>query len=75
MARGFESKSVSDQQEEKVRNLERENRMAEAHGSPKRRSLELARVDLLRRIETAPDAHKPRLKEALKALDDQIRQA
>jgi hypothetical protein len=71
MARGFDSKAVSDQQEE-------DQRRREAQGtqkpliSPRRRQLELARVDLLRRLEAAPEPHKERLQQALAALDEEL---
>jgi hypothetical protein len=75
MARGFDSKSVSDQQEEKERERERKERPAAAPVSARRRNLELARVDLLRRLEGAPDSYREALKAALAALEDQIREA
>ena len=71
MARGFDSKSVADQQDELERR--RENRPAVTVGmSPRRRTLHLARTDLLRRLEAAPEAHKASLQAALAALDDLI---
>jgi hypothetical protein len=68
MARGFESKSVADQQEQ-----------AAAPGKvqepvPTRlRRLELSRADVQRRLETATaDAHKEMLRRALEAVDEEI---
>jgi hypothetical protein len=75
MARGFESKSVADQQEESQRERpEREG--AEARDSArlaKRRTLELARADVLKKLETVTaDAHKEMLKRALAAVDKDL---
>jgi len=74
MARGFDSKSVADQQEEKERARDRE-RPAEDAPSPRRRSLELARADLLRRMAAAPESGKDALRAALADLDKMIRRA
>jgi hypothetical protein len=71
MARGFESKSVSDQQEELLRKGDRDPRIDRP--SPHRRCLELARADLLRRIAHAPPRHQDNLRLALAALEEQIR--
>jgi len=74
MARGFESKSVADQQES-----------ASAPASPrddvgpdpaliaKKRRLELSRADVMRRLALArAEAHRQMLERALRALDDEI---
>jgi hypothetical protein len=71
MARGFESKSVADQQEsrEQERDRDREEQ-AEAALATRRRRLELARVDVVRRIEQArAEPHRVMLRKALAALD------
>ena len=73
MARGFDSKSVSDQQEELQRRREGAPGGQKPIVSARRRQLELARVDLLRRLEAAPEAHKETLRQALTALDEQLR--
>ena len=70
MARGFESKSVSDQQEA----LDTPVRGTSPDVNPvvlvKRRRLELARVDVLRQLEaTRAEGHREMLKLALAALD------
>lgn len=75
MARGFESKSVADQQ------AEAENRRgrkaapgADASVAPQRRGLELARADALHRIEQATDErYRAMLEKAVADLDAQIR--
>lgn len=72
MARGFDSKSVSDQQEEAQRRREK----VPDGGGPvpaRRRTLELARADVLRRLAAAPAAHRPPLEAALAALEEQLR--
>ena len=72
MARGFDSKSVSEQQEEAER---RRNADAQQKTivSAKRRQLELARIDLVRRMETAPERYRESLQRALEALDEQLK--
>jgi hypothetical protein len=64
MARGFESKSVADQQESAF-----EQRIhATTNPEPARRKLELARADVQHRLDAASD---PRLKDMLtRALKD-----
>jgi hypothetical protein len=74
MARGFDSKSVADQQEELERKGDRKPK-AEVVVSQKRRTLELARIDLVRRLDGAPDSYRVSLTAALDALDDLIREA
>jgi hypothetical protein len=70
MARGFESKSVSERQDELER--ERDRAPGAERPSPRRRSLELARVDLQRRLERAPEPHREPLRLALKAIEDEL---
>ena len=77
MARGFESKSVADQQEAAER--EPRPRQVPAGSAPaalaRRHRLELARVDLLRRIESAHSRpHLEMLRRALVALDQELSQ-
>jgi hypothetical protein len=74
MARGFDSKSVTDQQEDVEQ--ARERRAAkDAATSPQRRKLELARTDLLRRMDSAPESWRAELRATLDALDDLIQKA
>ena len=69
MARGFDSKSVADQQEAA------QNRRAprtEPPVSPRRRSLELARADLLKRLQTASGPYEQMLRRSLTAVEDEL---
>jgi len=75
MARGFDSKSVTDQQEEHQRVHDKPDVPPVKTISPRRRSLELARVDLLHRLESAPESRREELRATLLALDDLIEQA
>jgi hypothetical protein len=75
MARGFDSKAVSDQQEEAERARDRSRVEAKPGPSPRRRTLELARLDLVRRLEAAPPAHRPSLQAALADLDELIKRS
>jgi len=70
MARGFESKSVADQQEAAMN-----PRPAGDKGTdPRRRSLELARTDVARRLEGATSGgHREMLQRALADLDERLR--
>jgi hypothetical protein len=69
MARGFESKSVTDQQESAFEDQAR----AEPGPPPKLRKLELARADLLHRIEAAGnDRYREMLQRALTAVDKEL---
>ena len=69
MARGFESKSVADQQE----TLFEGSRSQELHINPERRRLELARLDVQHRLDQATtDNHKEMLRRALAALDKDL---
>ncbi len=72
MARGFESKSVADQQEEAQNR--RRGRDGDNGRDPallaKKRTLELARADVLRKLESVTAAgHREMLKRALAAVD------
>ena len=74
MARGFESKSVADQQESAAA------RVTRRAGPPidpvlaaRRSRLELARADVLRRLAgVSVPAHRQMLERALRALDDDL---
>jgi hypothetical protein len=69
MARGFESKSVADQQEPAFE----VTRAQELHVNPERRRLELARLDVQHRLDQATtDNHKEMLRRALAALDQDL---
>lgn len=71
MARGFESKQVEHQQAEaeRRRELRERARLPDAAASARRRSLELARTDVLRRLEAAGDERlREQLRRALGAL-------
>jgi hypothetical protein len=70
MARGFESKSVTDQQESA---FEGSAPRGDAGPPPKQRKLELARADLLNRIETAGnDRYREMLRKTLAAVDKEL---
>jgi len=74
MARGFESKSVADQQElaQDVR-PPRDDAATDPVVLQKRRRLELGRADVLRHMESATaDGHRQMLKRALDALDREL---
>jgi len=75
MARGFESKSVADQQESA---LETTRPVRDGTLDPevlqKRRSLELGRADVLRHMDSArAEGHVQMLKRALDALDRELK--
>jgi hypothetical protein len=72
VARGFDSKSVTDQQEEKERAEYRDLRPREEPVSARRKSLQLARIDFVRRIEAAPEERREPLRIALAELDELI---
>jgi hypothetical protein len=74
MARGFDSKSVTDQQEGAEQARERRTAKAAA-ASPQRRKLELARTDLMRRMDAAPESWRAELRATLDELDDLIQKA
>jgi hypothetical protein len=70
MARGFESKSVTDQQESA---FDESVPRGEPGPPPRRRNLELARADLLNRIEAAGnDRYREMLGKALAAVDKEL---
>ena len=70
MARGFESKSVTDQQESAFKDAAHRG---EPGPPPKRRKLELARADLLNRIAAAGnDRYREMLRKALAAVDKEL---
>jgi hypothetical protein len=75
MARGFESKSVADQQEES-QNRRPAREPAEGRDPAllaKRRTLELGRADVLKKLETVTAApHKEMLKRALASLESDL---
>jgi hypothetical protein len=77
MARGWESKSIEAQQEEASRKRDVKPPLTEAEREQReqRRTLELARArtadDLARATATS---HRQMLEQALRALDDQLRQ-
>ena len=75
MARGFDSKSVTDQQEEAEQARERSGTAQAPPASPQRRKLELARTDLQRRLEAAPESRRVELRTTLDALEEMIRKA
>ena len=77
LARGFESKSVADQQEN-AQERRSPRREAGDPGDPiavaKRRGLELARADVLKRMEAAQaEGYRDMLRRALAAIDDELR--
>jgi hypothetical protein len=71
MARGFESKSVADQQEAAQNQRPGNDRRLD----PRRRSLELARADVSHRLEGATSGpHREMLERALADLDARLRE-
>ena len=75
MARGFESKSVTDQQEsaEQRSQAPPKDRTIDPARLARRRQLELARVDVERRLASAVAApHRQMLERALRALDTDL---
>lgn len=74
MARGFESKSVADQQESaQAEPLPKGDTPPDPVLLAKRRRLELSVVDVKRRLATAQaGAHRQMLERALRALDAEI---
>jgi hypothetical protein len=79
MARGFESKSVADQQESaqdrrRPRERDKAKTAAEQTRAARLRQLELARADIQRRLALAvAPAHRQMLERALSALQDDFR--
>jgi hypothetical protein len=75
VARGFESKSVADQQEAALERRPPGREAGDPAALARRRGLELARADVLKRIEAAQAAgYRDMLKRALAALDEELRQ-
>ena len=73
MARGFESKSVADQQEQAFAERPARRAAPDSALAAKRRTLELGQVDVRRRLEAAQaPAHREMLKRALAALEDEL---
>jgi hypothetical protein len=74
MARGFESKSVADQQESaQARRSRKPGAAVDPVVSARKTGLELARADVERRLATASvPAHRQMLERALRALADDI---
>jgi hypothetical protein len=79
MARGFESKSVADQQESaqdlrRPREAEKAKTAADSTRAARLRQLQLARADVERRLAVAVvPAHRQMLERALSALQDDFR--
>ncbi|HXB53303.1 MAG TPA: hypothetical protein VN461_00845 [Vicinamibacteria bacterium] len=74
MARGFESKSVADQQEAaQAVGSASERDLGDPARVLKRRRLELSRADVLRQMSAArAEGHREMLKRALAALDKEL---
>jgi hypothetical protein len=75
MARGFESKSVADQQESAAQAPPRGRGQAllDPARLARKRGLELSRADVLRRLAAAQALpHRQMLERALRALDEEI---
>ena len=75
MARGFESKSVADQQESAQGGItsRSESEGEEPAAKARRRRLELARTDILHQLERArAEPHRNMLQQALAALDKDL---
>jgi hypothetical protein len=75
VARGFESKSVIEQQEAEESRIDaREAPTAEPSRARRRKNLELARTDILRQLEHAhAEAHRTTLRRALAAIDAELK--
>lgn len=75
MARGFDSKSVADQQASAQESDKPHDEQADADPAVvlKRRRLELARADVLHQLQVArAEAHKEMLRRALEALEKDL---
>jgi hypothetical protein len=74
MARGWESKAIEAQQEEKARSAApRRFSPEEAQRQDRRRTLEMTRARVLHDLERATlDAHRQMLDQALAAVNDQL---
>jgi hypothetical protein len=77
VARGFDSKSVADQQEEAFgrHEADRSAVLEDPAVAKRRRTLELARVDVARRLAAATvAAHRAMLERSLEAIDAELAQ-
>ena len=73
MARGFESKSVADQQELAATPRRRDKGDADPRVAARRRQLELALVDVRQKLgEARSDTHREMLKRALASLEKDL---
>jgi len=73
MARGFESKSVADQQDSALEEKRTGVELGEPDLVTRRRRLELALVDVRHRLETArAEVHREMLKRALAAIEKDL---
>jgi hypothetical protein len=73
MARGFESKSVADQQESAQAEPPPREKTTDPAAAARRKQLELARADVERRLEEARvEGHREMLRRALAALDAEL---
>jgi len=73
MARGFESKSVADQQDSAQTPARRGSAETDPARATRLRRLELSRADVVRRLENArAEGHREMLRRALAALDKEI---
>jgi hypothetical protein len=73
MARGFESKSVASQQDERDQPTPERSPIGDPAVLARRRRLELGRADVLRQLQTAHAAgHRQMLERALAALDKDL---
>ena len=75
MARGFESKSVADQQESALASPRAaKDKALDPATQQRKRGLELGRADVLRQLETArAEGHREVLKKALDAIDKELK--
>ncbi len=73
MARGFESKSVADQQESAQADPPSREKVADPARLARKKQLELSRADVKRRLDDArAEGHREMLRRALEALDAEI---
>lgn len=73
MARGFESKSVADQQESAQADPPSREKSMDPARLARRKQLELSRADVQRRLDEArAEGHREMLRRALEALDADI---
>ena len=73
MARGFESKSVADQQESAQAEPPSRDKAIDPVRLARRKQLELSRADVQRRLDEAKaEGHREMLRRALQALDADI---